>query len=99
MLPRVSTIFDLVLYADDTTLYCNINPNISVHEITLELEKRSHWLLSSNKLFLNEKKTKFMEFHMAQRKLNIQNVYLTMFRLKWLNTFFEGILNGNRYDV
>ena len=60
--------FDMLMDADNTTLYCNINQNIAVHEINLEPEQISHWL-SSNKLSLNTKKTKFMVFHMAQRKV------------------------------
>ena len=59
--------FDMVMYADYTTLYCNINQNINIHEINLEFEKISHWL-SLNKLYL----TKFMVFHMAQRKVEYQ---------------------------
>ena len=27
-LPRVFNVFDMLMYADDTTLYCNINQNI-----------------------------------------------------------------------
>ena len=33
--------FDMVMYADDTTLYCNMNQNIAVHEINFELEQKS----------------------------------------------------------
>ena len=36
-LPMVSDVFNLLMYADDTTLYCNINQNISDIEINHEL--------------------------------------------------------------
>ena len=67
-LPMVSQIFDMIMYADDTTLYCNINRDISDQDINAELKKVSDWLCS-NKLSLNVKKTKCMVFHTAQRKV------------------------------
>ena len=45
----VSQIFDMIMYADDTTLYCNINRDISDQDINAELKKVSDWLCS-NKL-------------------------------------------------
>ena len=63
-LPSVSNVFDMLMYADDTTLYCNIDQNINEHEINVEINKISDWL-ASNKLSLNIKKTKFMAFHSA----------------------------------
>ena len=56
------------MYADDTTLYCNVNQQITEQLINVELEKVSTWL-SSNKLSLNVKKTKFMVFHPNQKVL------------------------------
>ena len=70
-LPMVSQIFDMIMYADDTTLYCNINRDISDQDINAELKKVSDWLCS-NKLSLNVKKTKCMVFHTAQRKWRIR---------------------------
>ena len=28
-LPKVSAFFDMLMYADDTTIYCNINQNVN----------------------------------------------------------------------
>ena len=56
----------MMMYADDTTLYCNLNENTTEVEINRELFKISGWL-SSNKLSLNTKKTKYMVFHTSQR--------------------------------
>ena len=36
-LAKVSDVFNMLMYADDTTLYCNINQNISEIEINHEL--------------------------------------------------------------
>ena len=49
----------MLMYADDTTLYCNLNGVNSEVKINNELSKISEWL-SSNKLSLNIKKIKFM---------------------------------------
>ena len=57
----VSDVFNMLMYADDTTLSCNINQNISEIEINHELWKVSQWL-AANKLSLNVGKTKFMVF-------------------------------------
>ena len=39
------------MYADDTTIYCNINQNVNEIVIITELEKINNWLCS-NKLSL-----------------------------------------------
>ena len=43
-LPMVSDVFNMLMYADATTLYCNINQNISETEINHELSKVSQIL-------------------------------------------------------
>ena len=65
-------IFDMLMYADDTTIYCNINQNLNEIVINAELEKVYKWLCS-NKLSLNIKKTKFIIFFITiKNKYNIQ---------------------------
>ena len=62
---KSSNLFNYLMYADDTTLYFNLenidsvnmNENINVH-----LEKNNVWL-KLNKLTVNVSKTKFMIFH------------------------------------
>ena len=66
-LPLVTTVFDMLMYADDTTLYCNLNNNLT-DIINGELDKINDWL-SANKLSLNVKKTKYMVFHRSQKKV------------------------------
>ena len=58
----------MLMYADDTTLYCNINNANSDIILNNELCKISDWL-SSNKLSLNVKKTKYMVFHTPQKRV------------------------------
>ena len=65
-LPRVSPLFNMVMYADDTRLYCNLSNNTNENDLNSELYKISEWL-ASNKLSLNVQKTKFMVFHYMQR--------------------------------
>ena len=53
----------MMMYADDTTIYCNIDQNVSDKVINMELSNVSQWLAANN-LSLNVAKTKFMVFHM-----------------------------------
>ena len=91
-LPRVSPLFNMVMYADDTTLYCNLSNNTNENDLNSELHKISEWL-ASNKLALNAQKTKFMVFHSMQRKvkypvLTINNTIIE--RVKQFN--FLGVI-------
>ena len=65
----------MLMYADDTTLYCNVNNNATDDLLNYELSKICDWL-GANKLALNVSKTKFMVFHAVNNqviypKLNI----------------------------
>ena len=51
-LHKVSAFFDMLMYADDTTIYCNISQNVNEIVMNAELEKVNKWLCS-NKLTLN----------------------------------------------
>ena len=69
-------IFTMLMYADDTTLYCNVNNNVTEDLLNYELSKICGWLIGANKLALNVSKTKFMVFHtfnkhVIYQKLNI----------------------------
>ena len=74
-LPRFSRVFNMLMYADDTTLYCNINNANSDISLNNELCKTSDWL-SSNKSSLNVKKTKYMFFHTTQKRVIYQTLKL-----------------------
>ena len=91
-LPLVSTMFDMLMYADDTTLYCNVDKYSSNNSINIELSKISNWL-SSNKLSLNVKKTKFMVFHTMQRKIEYPKLIINNVAIEMVTQFnFLGII-------
>ena len=71
-LPLVSNVFDMMMYAGDTTLYCNINQNIEEEIINAELMKLLEWL-GANKLSLIIAKTKYMVFHTNKRNVIYPN--------------------------
>ena len=70
-----SQVFTFISYADDTTLFSTLNnftntPNIDQNYlINEELIKINEWL-EINKLSLNIAKTKYMLFHMHNKKVN-----------------------------
>ena len=63
----------MLIYADDTTLYCNINQNIGEEVINAELLKLWEWL-DANKLPLNIARTKYMVFHTSKRNVIYPNL-------------------------
>ena len=59
------------MYADDTTIYFNLedfDQNCIETDINNELEKVNLWL-KLNKLYLNTQKTKLMVFRRKQKKI------------------------------
>ena len=68
-----SAIFNYIMYADDTTLYCNLEDFVDYDTetaINRELQKINLWL-QQNKLTLNVDKTKFMIFHKRKKVPNL----------------------------
>ena len=56
-LPLCTDIFNMIIYADDTTPFCDINIIADVeHSLNAELNKITDWL-AANKLSLNANKT------------------------------------------
>ena len=90
-LPSVSDLLNMLMYADDTTLYCNIT---EVDELTInnELQKITDWL-SSNKLSLNIKKTKCMVFHSNRKTVNYPNLKINDIEIERVAQFnFLGLI-------
>ena len=70
-LPNSSKLFNFLMYADDTTLYCcleDITSKNKAHTLNIELEGVHSWL-KANRLTLNVNKTKYMLF--SKRKNNL----------------------------
>ena len=72
-LPLVSNVFDMLMYADDTTLYCNMYQIIVKELLKAELTKLWEWL-GPNKLSLNIAKTKYMVFYISKRNVIYPNL-------------------------
>ena len=62
----------MIMYVDDTTLYCIIENREECKDIINKELSIIHQWLTSNKLSLNINNTKFMVFHTTENKLNIQ---------------------------
>ena len=62
-LPLCTDMINMIMYAGNTTLFCDINniPDVE-HSLNAELSKTTDWL-AANKLSLNANKTKFIVFH------------------------------------
>ena len=88
-----------LMYADDTTIYFNLedfDQNCLETDINNELEKVNLWL-KLNKLYLNTQKTKLMVFHRKQKKIREIHLSINDIQIEQVPTFnFLGItLNGN----
>ena len=90
------------VYADDTTLYCNINQTITAETINRELIKISQWL-GANKLSLNVAKTKFMVFHASKKsviypelQINSNNIECVT-QFNFLGLTLESNLSWNKH--
>ena len=69
-LPNASNIFDMLkkMYANNTTLFCNMTDTITADVINEELSKICDWL-GANKLSLNIVKTKYMLYHSINKRV------------------------------
>ena len=91
-LPLLSNVFKMLMYADETTLYCNIDQNVDEDTINNELAIIWEWLIA-NKLSLNTKKTKYMVFHTNQRNVTYPNLVINNSRIERVSHFnFLGIM-------
>ena len=70
-LSNLTKVFDPVLFADDTNLFCSDNNLRTLFETAnQELSQINDWFLA-NKLSLNVEKTKYMLFHKCTDQENI----------------------------
>ena len=83
------------MYADDTTIYFNLEDfdrcNLE-QDITNELENITLWL-KRNKLSLNVQKTKLMIFHRKQKQINELNILIEGIAIERVESFnFLGLI-------
>ena len=79
-LPSASDMFSILMYADDTTLFCNFDNNCNEDVINAELNS-VYSCFFSNRLSLNVEKTKYVSIHTAQKTviypdLKINNIII-----------------------
>ena len=86
-LPTSTTLFNMIMYADDTTLYCNIKdvPNYE-NVLNVELCKITDWL-AANKLSLKVGKTIFMVFHSDKKKVVYPTLLINNIEIERVNYF------------
>ena len=94
-LMTVSDKLNFIMYADDTTIYFNLedfDPTCIEADITNELEKVNIWL-KLNKLSLNTQKTKLMVFHRKQKNVREINLSIDHNQIEQIPVFnFLGII-------
>ena len=80
------------MYADDTTLYCNLNQDMGEEVINAELLKLWEWL-GANKLSFNNAKTKYIVFHTSKRNVLYPNLKVNNSNIERVTQFnFLGVL-------
>ena len=90
----------MLMYADDTTLYCNIDQYVNEDVINVELAKLSEWL-GANKLSLN--KTEFMVFYTSNRAVKYPNLKINntdiehVFEFNFLGVMFNSLEDWNTH--
>ena len=91
----LSNRLNCVMYADDTTIYFNLEEFDHLNkegDINGELEKVNTWL-KLNKLSLNAQKTKLMVFHRKQKHVDEINVQINGTKTERVESFnFLGIM-------
>ena len=86
-LPTCTDIFNMIMYADDTTLFCDINGNpADEHLLNMESCKITDWL-SANKLSLNVNKTKCMIFHSDKKTVLYPKLFIDDIEIERVHYF------------
>ena len=96
-LPLCTDLFNMIMYADDTALCCDINSILDIeHSLNAELSKITDWL-AANKLSLNANKTKCMVFHSDKKTVRYSKLLINATEIERTDHFnFLGLqLNHN----
>ena len=92
----------MLMYAEDNTLYCNIDHHVYEDDINVEIANLSEWL-GANKLALNISQTKFVIFHTSSgiviyTNLKINNTDIEhVFKFNFLGVIFNSHMNWNTH--
>ena len=96
--PLMSNVFNILMYADETTLSCNIDQCVNEYIINEKLYKLTEWL-GANKLALNISKTKYMDFHTSNRKMTYPNLKINNINIERVTQFnFLGVMFNSHMD-
>ena len=102
-LPEVVSDCNILMYADDTVLYCSSSQaSVIQDKLNAELSKIDHWL-SFNSLFVNVTKTEAMLFGTAPRLSAVNSFSITLnnnvikrvFHFTYLGIVFDDRLSWN----
>ena len=86
MIFHASDMFSILMYADDTTLFCNFDNVCSGNKSNSELDNKINWLCS-NKLSLNVSKTKCACFHTKQKRIVYPDLKLNTISIDRVSEF------------
>ena len=93
-LPKVTTLFNTLLFADDTTFYVTNDPSSNlIDEINRDLENVSQWFYA-NRISLNIDKT-FVTLFTTRNQSNISNIFMNQEIVKFAE---EGRFLGLFFD-
>ena len=93
--PKVSNIFNFIMYADDTTLSSTLNQFVdsTQHQkksveflINYELCKVMEWL-NINRLSLNKEKSKYMIFHVPKKEMQTLTLKIDKINIEQVDEF------------
>ena len=92
MISHMLVIFSILMYADDTTLFCNFDDVCSKNKLNSKLDNIFDWLCS-NKLSLNISKTKFACFHTKQKGMVYPDLKINTISIDRVSEFnFPGLI-------
>ena len=101
-LPSVIDMFIILMFVDDTTLFCNFDNSCNKEIITAQLNNICSWLCS-NRLSLNVGKTKYVSFHTAKKTviypdLKINNIFIVrVVGFKFLGLIIDSDLKWHKH--
>ena len=88
-LPNASHVFDCLMYADDTTLFCCLEDikSINKQDVINEQLQRIHNWLTANGLKLNTTKSKYIMFRKQNKNIPLFNIHINNVNIESVQNF------------
>ena len=88
-LPNASHVFDCLMYADDTTLFCCLEDikSINKQDVINEQLQRIHAWLTANGLKLNTTKSKYIMFRKQNKNIPLFNIHINKVNIESVQNF------------